>query len=77
MFLEKKKFTYQNFWLAIVSRFFKKCLITLSGCKQQEMQYSYILQHPVSLHVSQAKRFVFSEFVLQQPDDITSDLEHI
>ena len=39
------------------------------------MQYSYILQHPLSLHVSQANFLVLSEPVLQHPEDNKSDLE--
>lgn len=53
-----------------------KLLLTLSGWRQQDIQYSYILQHPFSLQVSQVNLFVFSEPVLQQPDGIKSDLEH-
>lgn len=41
------------------------------------MQYSYILQQPVLLHVSQAKRLVFSDSVLQHPDGRTSNLEQM
>jgi len=44
-------------------------ILTLSGCKQHDIQYSYMLQHPFSLQVSQEYRFVVSESVLQQPLD--------
>lgn len=63
---------YLILWALIVVKF----IPTLSGWRQHEMQYSYILQHPLSLQVSQANLLVLSDPVLQHPEDITSDLEH-
>jgi len=42
-------------------------LLTLSGAKQHETQYSYVAQHPLGSHVSQLCFVVRWCFVSQHP----------